>query len=468
MRRFFSLVPLTLFTAPALAQQNAIVFTMDAPEFLLDGAGGQLATATLSPGEVAIFAPDPASSPSARTFLTAGAQYVFLGDADNDGLYVDSGTGAPGGAVDALMIKRWIGAPSAPIAPRSLYFSKESDQDVGSLFQDGDVFTFLAQGSVAMFVSEAQLQVGMGTTDNFDVDAICQTETGDILFSVSDFSVNLTGASGAFNATDGDLLYFAAADVTYDIAGNVTALTADSVQRVAAELDLVALIAASGMRTSVGTNPVSSIDLSALDLDPAGGTWSSPQGGVSLPNLLFAWEGFTNDGALISTAGGGTLGVVNGVTMGSTQATTGAQIGLLPDATGLDGLSAMALIANQRESLLVETWPTNLITGTTTLYTEQQVSGASSGGLVALFYDLGPQSPGGNMSAVAVGGFLGAVYGSQLSFPLLSIGVADADGLARFPATLPSHLVGSGANLALQVLDVRSRTFGEPIGLQFL
>ena len=109
-----------------------------------------------------------------------------------------------------------------------------------------------------------------------------------------------------------------------------------------------------------------------------------------------------------------------------------------------------------------------MITATTTLYTEQQVSGASSGGLVALFYDLGPQAAGSSMSAVAVGGFLGAVYGSQLSFPLLSVGAADADGFARFPAMLPAHLVGSGANLALQVLDVRSRSFGEPVGLQFL
>jgi hypothetical protein len=251
--------------------------------------------------------------------------------------------------------------------------------------------------------------------------------------------------------------------------GNVAGITAGSAVIVASEADVNAMIANSGMATSVGGTPSSTLDLGGLELDPNGGTWISQQpGALVLPNLLFAWLGFSNDGGILSTAGGGSLASINGVPMASASATTGTQIGMLPGSTGIFGIAGMALIPQRSEPLVVENYPVNLITSSTILFTRQEVSGATPGGTVAFIIGAGPLPVGGFVPAVsAPSPFTGTIYGLA---PLIVTGsaVADADGHAALIHSLPPTLVGSGVNFVWMALDVPSRRFGEPAGLQFL
>ncbi len=453
-----------------LAAQSSLIFCSDTDQFLLDGAGGLIGLADHVPDEALVVVPTTSGTYAARPFVTAAAQFVYIGDQDQDGRWVDASVDAPGQDNDEFFIKRFIGAPApGSFTARDLFFSKESETDFAPTFRDADVFRYAAQGVLEVFLSEAVLQGGLGTAASVDLDAICQSSTGDLFLSLSDFSIAGNSHSGPITITDGDILHFPVADITYDANGNVTALVGSSVIRIATEVDVNALITASAVLTSVGGAPTTSIDLSALEIDPSGGTWVTPQGALTLPNLMFAWEGFSNDGAIISTAGGGSIATINGVPMGSTVATTGTQIGLLPDSTGIDGINGMALIDEVLAPLVVENYPVNLITSSTILYTEQQVSGATPGGNVVYFFDLGGTTVGGALTSFAFGGLItGEVFGTAFTFPILSVVTANGQGYARLVSTLPAFLVGSGTNLAFQAFDVATKTFAQPAGLQFL
>jgi hypothetical protein len=159
--------------------------------------------------------------------------------------------------------------------------------------------------------------------------------------------------------------------------------------------------------------------------------------------------------------------VINGRNLASTVATTGVQIGLLPDSTGLGGLMGLAVIPARADELVVENFPTNLITSSTILYTEQQVSGATPGGAFAILVSFGPTTTGSFLSAFALPGFGGQVF-EPGALIVTSTGSADAGGFARQALIMPSILVGSGGNLCWQVFDAGKFSFGTPAAMQFL
>lgn len=453
-----------------LAAQSSLIFCTDTDEFLLDGASGLIGLATHVPDEALVVVPTTGGTYSARPFVTAAAQFAYIGDMDADGRWVDASVDAPGQDNDEFFIKRFTGAPApGSFTARDLYFSKENETDFGPSFRDADVFRYAAQGVLDVFLSEAVLQSGLGTVASVDLDGICQSATGDLFISLSDASIAANGPTGPLTITDGDILHFPVASISYSPSGNVTAIAANSVIRIATEIDVNAMITSSAVLTSVGGAPSITIDLSALEIDPSGGTWVTPQGALTLPNLIFAWEGFSNDGAIISTSGGGAIATINGVSMGSTSATTGTQLGLLPDSTGIDGINGMALINTVLAPVVVENYPVNLITSSTILYTEQQVSGATPGGNVVFFFDVGGTATGGSLTSFTFTGPLsGQVFGTSFNFPILSIQPANSQGYARLVSALPNFLVGSGTNLAFQALDVGKKTFALPAGMQFL
>jgi hypothetical protein len=448
----------------AIRAQDSLIFSLDSDEFFLDGASGLLEAGMLRQDEAAIFT--PGVDTSASVFASMASQWVYIGDLDSDGRYVDASTDGPGLDTDELFVKRFPAGPAGVVGPRDVFFSKESTDGFGTAIEDGDVFRYSAQGTLEHFVREDELAIALGQPGgDIDLNAICQSDTGDLFFSC-EFDESAPGGT----LEDGGIAAIAASDITYDAMGNVAGITPGSAVIVASEADVAAMILNSGMATSVGGVPsTTSLDLGGLEIDPNGGTWVSPQpGGQVLPNLLFVWLGFSNDGGILSTANGGSIASVNGVPMASATATTGTQIGMLPGSTGIFGINGLALIPQRAEPLVVENYPVNLITSSTILFTRQEISGATPGGTVLTIIAAGPLAVGGFAPAVpAPAPFSGTIYGLS---PLTVTGstVADASGHAAVIHMLPPSLVGSAANFVWMTLDVPTRRFGEPAGLQFL
>ncbi len=447
-----------------LSAQDSLVFCMDGNEVTLDNGSGLVEAGLIREDETAIVTPT-AGTYSASVFHSMVGQWGFIGDHDQDGLLLDASGSAPGEDTDAVFVKRFPSAPAGSLGPRDVYLSKEAVTGFLAGFEDGDVFGFQTQGSIDVFVTETQLlgALGQSPTADLDLDAICQSSVGDLFVS---FSFDEAAPGGT--VADGGFVRIPAAAITYDASDNVAAITVGSAQIIAQEGDVNGWIAASGVKTSVGGDPTTSIDLSALEIDPAGGTFEAPQvPGLFLPNLLFAWSGFSNDGAVLSTAGGGTIASLNGVALGSTVATTGTQVGLTPDSTGLGGLMGMAVIPARPAPLTVENHPTSLITSSTILWSRQETSGAMPGSLVAFFVDIGPTGAGAFAASLTIPGFAGELFGDGTVF-VTGLVPADGKGYAGNVVSLPLSFVGATQNLIFQVFDTSAFAFGAPAPVQFL
>lgn len=468
--RFTMIASALALLAASAPAQHTVVFALETGFPTLDNAGGLLVAGQIVEDELAMVTPG-AGLYSASVFQSVGAQWCFLGDADGDGRLVDASLAAPGADIDEVFIKRFPSAPTGVLGPRDVFVSKEDATDMAPGFEDGDVVRYATQGPVEVFLTEAMLLAAIGQlpTADVDLDALCQNEFGDLFVSFDvDEVVTNAGGIGSGTMGDGGIAMIPAASITYDGSANVSAISVGSAMIVANETDMSAMMLASGMATSVGGVPsTSSFDVGALEIDPNGGTWISPVTGASLPNLFFAWLGFSNDGAILSTAGGGTFAVINGVPMASASATTGLQLGLLPDSTGIFGLSGLALIPARPPVLAIENDPVNLITSSTILFTRQEVSGATPNGLVLFFFDFGPIGVGGFLPTTPFPGFGGELFGVGLP-TLLGFALADGKGYASRVHFLPPSAVGSMMNLAFQAFDVGQMSFATPAGLQFL
>jgi hypothetical protein len=450
--------------AAVLPAQQTILFSVDTDSTTRANGSGLFEAGAIHPDEIAQVTPLAGQEYSASCFLSVSAQWAYVGDEDMDGRLLDSSTESPQGDTDAVFVKHLGGTPVGAPNTRQVYLSKEgSTTNSSALFADGDVFRFVAQGVVEKFLTEAQLLTALGqASGDLDLNAICQTTAGDLFVSFEAAEL-VNGVS----LEDGGFAMIPAAAITYDGNGNVSAVTNASAVIVATEADVNAMIAQSGVRTSVGGAPSTSIDLSGLELDPNGGTWTTPQGSLVVPNVLFTWDGFSNDGAILSTAGGGSIAVINGVPMGSPVATTGLQVGLLPESTGIFGINGLAIADSQPNVVTVENYPTNLITTSTILWTRHEVSNATPGGTVFFFVDFGPIATGSVLPAFAIPGVGGQFFGTLGLFSLGSA-VADPRGYASRSIQLPPAASGSGVNVAWQVFDLGRFTFGTPAAMQFL
>lgn len=445
--------------APGLATaQSTLLINMDGDEKTWSNGGGLVSVGTCGEDEVYAVTPAPGGGYSAEPFLTRAGQWALLGDADADGRYADSSTAAPGADIDAIFVK--AGA-SGPFGIRDVYVSKESTDGFAAGFEDGDVFRYAGpSGAIEVFMTEDQLGNALGTAStSVDLNALCQNAAGDLFFSVS------LAISGIID--DGDLGMIPAGSITYDGSGNVSATTASSAVIVATEAEMVAAVTASGFKTSVGGDVSSSFDLAALEVDPAGGTWTPASSSVTISNLLFGWSGFSNDGGIISTAGGGSIPSVNGVPMASAVGTQGDQIGLLPDSTGLGGLEGLALIPSQPHKLVVENYPVDLHTSTDSdqSWHRVEVGGATPGATCQLVAAIGPTTAGGSVLSFPVGAdefFFGS--GILLLFSI----TADADGFGQVSFVIPPHASLPGTNITFQVVELPGKRISTPVALQFI
>lgn len=457
MRSCYVLVVILAAIASPAAAQQTILFSFDTDELIFDNGNGLTEIGLLREDEIGTVTPGPGLY-SAQPFLPMSAQWAYLGDADNDGRYADDSTSGPGDEVDALFVKANTGFP---VTPRDVFMSRSTADGYGSSFLDGDVFRFAGpDGALEVFVTEAQLvnAIGQSPGSDVDLDAICQASDGGLFISFE-----LDELVGGVTAGDGALISIPA--VTYDAQGNVSSIAANSAVIVATESDMDALVVNSGMLSSVGGTP-SYTDLAALEIDPAGGTWTSPQfPDTQLPNLLFGWEGFSNDGAIISTANGGSIPTINGVPMASTVATTGTQIGMLPDSTGLGGINGLAIIPAQDAPFVVENYPRNLITSMPSFH-QLQYSGATPSTSIAVTVNLGPTASGGALPSQFIAPF-GELFGSLLTFQVLISVPANSAGQAAVSTVI--NVPGLvGRNLVFQGIDNTALELSLPAALQFL
>lgn len=404
--------------------------------------------------------PLPGVAYTARPFLPISLQYAYVGDTDSDGQYVEDSVDGPGGPLDAIFVKA---GTVAPVTPRDVYFSITSTSGINIPgLQLSDVVRFVGQGVIDTFVTEAMIMTATGGT-TLNLDALCQSAAGDLFLSFS-----LTESLHFGSADDGDLLMIPAGAIGYDGAGNVTAIAANSAVRLATEAQLIAMVNNSGFRTSVGGTVTTSFELSGLEIDPAGGTFTSPEGGLTVPNLLFCWNDFSNDGAIISTANGGTIATINGVAMGSTVATQGDQIGWLPDSTGTNGPGGLALIPFQDVAFAALNYPRNLHTqGSGQTLLQVQVSGGTPGGVAAIALAFGPTTPGGAFPVFpAPPPVLGELF---LGAPItLGVFFNDTLGNCASPLLVLPTLPLSGSNVLAQALDLGTFQVSTPAAMSFL
>lgn len=458
MLRSFTLLPL-FFTAATLSAQEALVFATAEPELVLDGAGGNASSAEVRTSEVVGVLPSLTLA-SARPFLSDDAQWAYLGDFDADGAFVDDPLAGPGGAVDAVFVPRF-GAAAGATGQRDVYVSKTGSSDLGPSVRDGDVFRYSTQGSILIFLNEVDLAAGIPGVTDFDLDAIAQSATGDLFFSVSDDTLGALG-------TDGSIFAVPAANVLYGPGEIVLGVMANSVIEIATEADVAQMIVASLMRSVDGAAPdLGDIDLSALELDPNGGSWISPVDGLAYPNLWFGWDAPDSDAAVISTFGGGSIAFSGSVPLASAQNTTGLALGLAPSAAGVGGLAGLARINSNSPPVVLENFPTSAFGPTPSLFTRQEVSGATPGGPVFFFWENVSNAP----AAVAPLFPLPPQFGGQLlgnaTVEIFGVAVADSGGNAQISSFLPATVVGSNFHLIQQAYDLGGARFSTPAPMDF-
>jgi hypothetical protein len=394
---------------------------------------------------------------TAWPFLPTSLQWYYVGDQDNDALYVDAATDAPGGQIDEVFVRR---GTTGPVSPRQVFFSIAAASANLPGVLPSDVVRYSGQGVREVFLTEAQLMTATGGT-SLNLDALAQSAAGDLFLS---FALTETLSIGSVD--DGDVLMIPAAAITYDASGNVGTITGGSAVRVLTEAQLIAMVNNSGFRTSVGGQVTTAFELSGLELDPNGGTFvTTGTPPLTVPNLLFVWNDFSNDGAIVSTANNGSIAVINGVPMGSNVATQGLQLGWLPDSTGTNGPGGLALIPLQPPEYTLQSYPRNLHTaGSGQTLLRFEIAGGTPNGASAVAWSV--------ESAVAGGAFpaMPSPFGElALSAPIVvDVVLHDGQGYAVTKWFVLATTGLAGLNVAAQALDLSTFELSTPAGFSFL
>jgi hypothetical protein len=130
----------------------------------------------------------------------------------------------------------------------------------------------------------------------------------------------------------------------------------------------------------------------------------------------------------------------------------------------------MAVVPAGSAPFAVENHPTSLITSSTILWSRQEISGATPGGPVVFFVNVGPSGAGGAAgapTATVLPGIGGELFGPPTVF-VLATATADPKGYVGNVVTLPSSLVGTNGSLLFQAFDFASFAFGTPAPIQYL
>jgi len=353
--------PATLvFGTDGLSQSNTVLLGNDAGLF---GDDAMLVTSPVTGGGHAAYA--------AADYSTWTA--VF-GDEDNNGFYVSSTIGE----FDAA----WIppGA-SMPPTPFDVYFSVSTDMGssglLGGVVVDEADILRLVPGGVEIFLSKAQIETAVGSTLSTSTDVngfTVDPATGDLYLT---FTATITVAGGSLS--DGGIARIPG--TAYTTTGGpltpIATMTPGSAVIVLDEVEVDAMFVAAGL---TGVN-----DLTGIELDPTGGTYTSTGTGLTMPNLWLTHDA-SGDYAIVSTVGGGVIPTVNGNVMNVSESFGIAGATVHPTAL------AFAAATPVGTPLHIDTFPGN---PTTPGSIRLDVAGATPGSLVILYGDFFAGTSGG-------------------------------------------------------------------------
>lgn len=445
--------------------------TDDIRELSASGAGG---TASNPGNSAAVFdndglvmvEPNPTSSYFGYAAADHSTWLAYFGDEDNDGNYIEYVSGD----VSALYVP-----PSAPNPPTIFDVFISFDIWIGgwgvngssssTSFFPGDVVKLNRGGTWTSFLSRAQIGPALGITSSQvkNVDALVIDEaTGDLYFSFeSATTVNGTPLE------DGGIVRLPSASYTTDPAGMVATVQPGSAEIVVTEAEVDGICATAGL--SVVEN------VQGLIIDPNGGTYFSAGTGFSMPNLVFS--SFGHGPRLISTSGGGSIWVWNGVTFDSGMALGMANTNFAGTATGK--LSALAFRAQPLAATprhLDVGWPVSV---TTPGSVKVDISGATPNGTVLLVASLAEATvvggytaraavtPTGPLSVLDVPGAFGEFYHLDTQDPLFSATIMDVpvaiDGMGYGSRTYPVPTLPPGFAVVFQGLDVQAFALTSPV-----
>ena len=389
------------------------------------------------------FTPTVAGRPPANKIVSVGNWNAIFGDDDGDGDFFEHAMGE----VDAIALHpRYV--PSGFGSPELFDFVFSSENDFGSSWgtpiQDGALWR-LVKGTppggpvVKVFLDEAVLQKGLGTTGDIDTDALAFDASGTMYLSFRDL-VKIHG--DVVPVDDGAVVAFPGPVITYDAAGNITSLGSDTVQIVLNEIDVDALVTMvgldGGLTTTIG-------DLESLEVDPSGGAFVGATGMI-WPNLIF---GGTDIGARVLTTGSGIgqIAMLNGAPLGHVAAPVGIDLGL--DGIGSD-VTSMCVIPDRDDPLCVDLEGEGL--SNSDLTDMLWVGNGTPFGTALLLAALGPTAAGSNFPSAALAPKFR--FPALYAAPWFTILPVPLDGMGRFPLPIAFGPMTFDVNVIVQFADV--------------
>ncbi|MEO0480231.1 MAG: hypothetical protein AAF196_12190 [Planctomycetota bacterium] len=401
-------------------------------------------------GDEAIFSIAPGADAFARTYTDFGFWDAYLGDEDMDGDYSEGIIGS----VDALYIPA-----SAPASPslHDIYLSIQTPVDAGGALgvgiSDGDIFRIRRDGTIETFLSQADIITAANSTDtNLDVNGFTVDQSNGDLYLTFTAGVDVLGTDVA----DGGVMRIPGS--AYTLAGGVvTAMTAGTAEIVLTEADTDAIFIAAGFPDGV-------TDLTGIEIDPTGGTFTSTDTGLTMPNLWLCDDDFSDE-SIVSTVG--VIPTVNGVAL-----TAGPGMGLSPmDPFGgaNDNPFAIAFLAKNPTAvrpMIVDQFPAGF---TTPITVDVGIGGATPNSSVFLILEVFDASPIGAFPARLPNlSLISPIPLASPSFELffgpgaaatLAL-VTDAEGFAAFPLNLPPVMANIG--FTWQAVDLANFNFSTP------
>lgn len=384
----FAFLSCALFAQPIFVP-STVVFAMESTHMASNGVGGT----TTSPGnQAAVFGddsiimvvPDSSIPYTAYECSDFALWAAYFGDVDNDGLYGESIVGE----VDAIHVP--MTAPN-PLNIFDVFLSFQVDIPGGGTLNgtpidDADVVRLLPRGGFVPFIVRSQIAAAQNLTTTssisaLDVDAFAVDEaTGDIYWSLT-----ATSTVNGGTVEDGGVIRLRATNYVANPNGTVASVTTGGAEVVLREADVDLVFVTAGLA------PV--VEVTGLEIDPLGGTFTSVTTGLTMPNLLITSENAINGPAIVTSRLGGQILDLLGVTMNS-----GPALGLAP--TNFAGnpvgtLTALALrsIPLQDTPRMLDIFPTAYTTPNTINF---DVGGATPNDFVVLAGVIGEGSTPGS------------------------------------------------------------------------
>ncbi len=404
----------------------------------------------------------PGLSSSAEKTMTLSTWNCLLGDEDGDGDHFEEFFGV----IDAVELPRFPRPPFilfTPATPYEYVFSTSESfgGSTSTLDQgprgaaDGSLFRvrpgWVSGDFVQIWMSEQQILSAIGQTnpvDDIDVDAFAQDSLGNVFLSFEDDELVQGNPT-----TDGSLVVIPASALTYAPNGTISAVTAGSAVVALDEVAFDTMVVNAGLVTTSRIE-----DLTALSIDPAGGSFLGQDGGT-WPDLIFA--GADPGPALFTTAGGsGAFVNINALALGSPTPNAN-DLGL---GTG-SGVEALAVYDARPPELSMDVFDGEVVYPGE-VHAEWSMGNATPNSIIFLLVSYSSGAPGAQPTSLPI---YGLTYPAFFPYPLhpnLVIPVStDGLGIGTFGADIWHSI--SGFVVVTQGFDPNTNQLGAPGAMWF-